>query len=473
MQKNKIKFTPPHVLSSLPRFSPILVGLSGGADSSALLHLLCEYGERTGCRIFAAHVNHGIRGEEYGFEADRDEKFCRETCRKLGVELFVRSIDIPALAKSSGRSLETEAREARYAFFAEIMRENNIRILATAHNLDDKLETQIFNLCRGCGIDGLIGIPATRELDGVEGGIVIRPLLDCEKSDILEYCKEQDIEYVTDSTNLEDDCTRNEIRHKIIPELSRLFPSLKKATARLSENAREDAELITNEAKRLLNESGGVIYTEKLLSSPPSVAKRVLMLAFRETSNASLEAVHLSDLLSLAENKKNGAVISLPGEFEAKIMDGVLFFQKKDEGKAQERVEYSKKLDMGLNAIENTPFAVYLGDSPIENSEIVSADGAKYELFASAVLNIENINSLFAKSRAPGAFIRDGGVNKKIKKLMCDKKIPLSLRDPLPVIYSGETVVYLPKCAVCDEAKPKKESKNIFVAILKEAAGLF
>lgn len=472
MPDKKIKFTQPHVLSSLPCTSPILVGLSGGADSSALLHLLCEYGKSAGCRIFAAHVNHGIRGEEYGFEADRDEKFCRETCRKLGVELFVRSIDVPALARYSGRSLETEAREARYAFFAEIMRENGIRILATAHNLDDKLETQIFNLCRGCGIDGLVGIPAIRELEGVEGGIVIRPLLDCEKSDILDYCKKENIEYVTDSTNFENDCTRNEIRHRIIPELSRLFPSLKKATARLSESAREDAEFITGEAKRFLDKSGGVIYAEKLLSLHPSVAKRVLILSFEKIANASLESVHLSDLLSLAENKKNGALVSLPAKVEAKITDGVISFHKKDEKEAQDSIEYSKKLSPGLNPIENTPFAVYLGDSPIENSEIMSADGIKYEIFASAILNIENIDSLFAKSRAPGASVRDGGVNKKIKKLMCDKKIPLSLRNTLPVIYLGKTAVYLPRCAVCDEVKPKKDSKNIFAVILMQTPGV-
>ena len=182
-------FKDPSRLSGYAKDSAILLGLSGGADSSLLLHLLCEYAKTTGAKILAAHINHGIRTEEYGNEADRDEEFCRKLCKDLGVELFVSRLDIPQMAAESGRSVEAEAREARYEFFAKVMRENNVKILATAHNASDNIETQIYNLARGCGIDGLCGIPESRALDSVEGGIVIRPILSASKDEILEYCE--------------------------------------------------------------------------------------------------------------------------------------------------------------------------------------------------------------------------------------------------------------------------------------------
>ena len=117
-------FKEPSYLSGYTEDSPILLGLSGGADSSALLHMLCEFSKGSNAPIFAAHVNHGIRTEEYDNEADRDEEFCHKLCSSLGVKLFVKRLDIPKMAAESGRGVEAEAREARYAFFSEIMQEN-------------------------------------------------------------------------------------------------------------------------------------------------------------------------------------------------------------------------------------------------------------------------------------------------------------------------------------------------------------
>ena len=249
-------FKDPSHLSGYGKESPILLGLSGGADSSALLHLLCGYASKAGASIFAAHLNHGIRTEDYGNEADRDEEFCRELCQRLGVELFVKRLDIPKMAAKSGRSLESEAREARYEFFSEIMREKGIKILATAHNADDNLETQIYNISRGCGIEGLVGIPEVRPLESVDGGIVIRPILSAEKREILEYCKTNSIPYVTDSTNNEDEYTRNAIRHRIIPILEEMFPHLKRSSQKVSATAGEDADFILSTARQIVSENG-------------------------------------------------------------------------------------------------------------------------------------------------------------------------------------------------------------------------
>ncbi len=450
-------FKAPHLLSLREPSSPILLGLSGGADSTALLHLLCQYARESGAEIFAAHINHGIRTEEYGGEADRDEQFCRETCKRLGVKLFVKRLDIPKMATASGRSLESEAREARYAFFADIMQENNIKILATAHNADDNLETQIYNLSRGCGIDGLVGIPETRTIDSVEGGIVIRPILEAEKQEIIEFCQNNSIDYVTDSTNFEDDYTRNAIRHKIIPILSELFPTVKRSSLRLSELSGEDSDFILASAKQFLLECGDKLPVQRLKQLHPSVAKRVIMLAFEKISRATLEYVHLSDILSLLDSVKNGAAVSLPEKMRACVVDGYLTFEA-DKKERQRAIEYSVELTSGLNLIAGTQFALLMCEGALPES----VDG--YSLYASARLKSEGLGTLCAKNRREGLTILDGGVNKKLKKLMCDKKVPLYDRDTLPLVFSGDELIYAPLCAVNDNARARgKEAINVAV----------
>ena len=466
MQKQMIKFTEPHLISGYSATEPILVALSGGADSSALLHLLAQYGKRTNTLVIAAHVNHSIRGEEYNFEADRDEEFCLSLCSSLDIPLFVKKVDVPSLAETSGRSLETEAREARYSFFASLMREQNIRILATAHNADDNLETQLFNLSRGCGIDGLIGIPETREMDGVDGGIVIRPILRSEKAEIIAYCEENGINYVTDSTNFEDDCTRNAIRHRVTPALLDIFPQAKRSAGKLAASAAQDSDFILCEAKKYLS-SHPRLDVGDLPSLHPALCKRVLMTAFEQASNATLESTHLDALLSLLANQKNGASISLPGKMQSTVIDGILHFSKESNGTKKEMQPYSVKLDLGLNIIENTPFAVLLSANEGENPP--SPDG--YSLYSSAKIRISTHDSLYATSRTPGAFVRDGGVNKKIKKLMCDKKVPLLDRDTLPLIYEGESAAYIPLCAVSDASKPARgDQTNLQIQIFKKTS---
>ena len=238
-------FRSPALLSGMSEDTPILVGLSGGADSSALLHMLSVYREKCGAKIYAAHVNHGIRGAE----ADRDEEFCREYAGSLGVEIFVLRADVPALAKERGESVETAARALRYSYFEQIMRENNIPILATAHNANDNLETVIFNIARGSGLSGVCGIPECRRTDH---GIVIRPILSMEKREIIEYCRDNAISFVTDSTNIDTDYTRNLIRAEIIPVMQRINSGAVKNAIRMSESLREDMLCLDHMADELI-----------------------------------------------------------------------------------------------------------------------------------------------------------------------------------------------------------------------------
>lgn len=188
----------------------ILTAVSGGADSVALLRVLAALG----CNCIAAHCNFHLRGDE----ADRDEAFVRKLCHDLGIELRCTDFDVEAYKKSHGVSTEMACRELRYEWFERQRAALDCSVIAVAHHRDDNIETFFLNLVRGSGITGLAGIKPCN-------GKIVRPLLGSSRDEILNYLETLGQDYVTDSTNLENDYARNKIRNVLLPEISRLFPS--------------------------------------------------------------------------------------------------------------------------------------------------------------------------------------------------------------------------------------------------------
>ena len=204
----------------------IVAGLSGGADSVALLHWLCSLREEYNLGLVAAHVNHGLRGEE----SDEDEQFCCALCAGLGVPLHICRVDLSGL--TSG--IEESARGVRYAFFAEFERK-----IALAHTLSDRMETFLMNAGRGSALRGLCSIPPVR-------GQIVRPLIECTRAQVEEYCAANNLSYRTDSTNTDTTYRRNLIRHEVMPRLAwepeplrRLFRSLETDEGYLSNEAEQ------------------------------------------------------------------------------------------------------------------------------------------------------------------------------------------------------------------------------------------
>jgi tRNA(Ile)-lysidine synthase len=417
--------------------TPILVGLSGGADSSALLHMLSVYREKCGAKIYAAHVNHGIRGAE----ADRDEEFCREYAGSLGVEIFVLRADVPSLAKERGESVETAARALRYSYFEQIMRENNIPILATAHNANDNLETVIFNIARGSGLSGVCGIPEYRRTDH---GVVIRPILSMEKREIIEYCRDNAISFVTDSTNIDTDYTRNLIRAEIIPVMQRINSGAVKNAIRMSESLREDMLCLDNMADELIERQAdrSSIGLQSFRSSPASVANRALIKLYGElTGGKTLEMTHVNALRELAARAVPHSSVSLPAGIVGVIEREALCLCT--ETKIPEAEDYSIALCEGSNPISQTNTEIFIGNS----------QNAKNVYKKAIILYIDSAKikgELFARSRKPGDSIRTRGMTKSLKKLLCEKKIPLELRARLPIICDSDGILAVPFVAVRD-----------------------
>jgi len=209
----------------------IVVAVSGGADSIALLHAMHSLRETLGINVFACHINHNLRGEE----SLRDENFVRDFCNRLGVPLSVFSIDVKSNIEKH-ESIEERARKMRYSCFDMVCGEKNAR-LATAHTASDNAETVFINILRGTGTKGLAGIPPVRDN-------IIRPIIRCTREDIEKYCTENGLEYVTDSSNLSDDYTRNKLRHHLIPMLKEFNPSVFEAVSRMTSAVYDDNALL-------------------------------------------------------------------------------------------------------------------------------------------------------------------------------------------------------------------------------------
>ena len=309
----------------IPAGGRVLVALSGGPDSTALTLLLCEL-ERTGSFTVAgvAHLNHGVRAE-----ADADEAFCRNLAAQLGIEFRSERVDVLALSKAEGRSLEDAGRRARYAFLERVRAELRADVVATGHTRNDQAETFLLRLIRGAGPRGLAGIYPV-------AGVVIRPLIDVRREDLLEWLASRNQPYCDDATNADVGIPRNRVRHELLPLLERSFsPGIVEVLSREAEIARADHEYLENVAIEyadliVLRNSGGERTPLSSLPSPAdivaveldaagvaalphAVAARLARLALAVLApDRFVSSEHVEAVVALASGE--AASVSLPGQ---------------------------------------------------------------------------------------------------------------------------------------------------------------
>ena len=216
----------------------VLVAVSGGADSVAMLLALDELKRLLGIRLTVAHLNHHIRGNE----AKKDAEFVRKLAAGLKIPFVGGDADVPRLAKSRGLSIEMAAREARYEFLADAARKKGADVIATAHTADDQAETVLLKLCRGAGSRGLSGIPRETTINGVR---VVRPLLDVTRVEIESFLRRKKQAWREDRTNRDTAYLRNRVRHELLPMLeSKLNPGIREALLRTADILREEDDLL-------------------------------------------------------------------------------------------------------------------------------------------------------------------------------------------------------------------------------------
>ncbi len=391
----------------------VLCALSGGADSVCLLVCLSRLAEEMGFSLLAAHVNHGIRGDE----AARDEAYCQILCNAIHVPLFTAYIDVPALSR--GRSEEEVGREERYAFFYKLCEERGIDKIAVAHNKNDDVETVFLRLLRGSSVFGLGGISR-------KNGNIIRPLLDISRAEIEEYLSRCGIAYMTDSTNQSDAYMRNFVRHNILSKLEYLNKDYLDTIQRTAKRIKETAEFIEQAARRDYGEITPVLDVKKLAILPKPLAEYVAangayLAGVKEISQKQLEA-----LLSLVQARSGKRIQLSRGYTVQRVYDTLVFL------KEEESVDYCVKLSMGDTYIEEADYTVSVKKAKR------GIDKAKIRW------------PLYARPRKEKDTIRPVGMTgeKKIKALYIDDKLPLTKRKSYPLIISDDKVIYaLGRCS--------------------------
>lgn len=300
----------------------IVVAVSGGADSVALLHGLVELQPRA--RLIAAHFHHGLRGAA----ADADAAFVAEVCRGLNVLCAIGRAQPGEV--SGGDGLEAAARDARYRFLAEVAREHGARYLAVAHTWNDQAETILHRLLRGTGLDGLAGIPRVRPLN--EWTTLVRPLLAVPREIVLEFLHERKLPYRHDGTNDDVDLTRNRIRHELLPLLARDYnPRAADALVRLGTLAEETQAFVQSQLDPLyaavvkLRSDGAVVDVRALARESPFVIRTVLARLWREADWPRQEMSFTQwERLEALLRTKLPATCDLPGRIRVTLADGVL-----------------------------------------------------------------------------------------------------------------------------------------------------
>ncbi len=407
----------------------VAVGFSGGADSVCLLDVLYSLKEEYGITVKAVHVNHNIRGEE----AKSDEFFVRNFCRSRDIELFVFDIDVPSLAKQRKLSLEECGRQVRY----ECYEKAGCDAVAVAHTLSDSIETMLFNLARGTGAKGLAGISPKREPN------IIRPLISCTRKEIEEYCTEKSLEYVTDSTNLSDDYTRNHIRHNIVPAFEKINSDFETSFLRAMNSIREEDDYIESCAKQLLKESKceNGYKLSVLYDSDSAVLKKCILEIIREKMDKPPEAKHIEACFDIVRSGKGK--IELSKDLYIFADGDIISFCRAQNDTVQWKVFFE-------NCVAETPYGKFILDEN-NNFSVDSFDEAKVN------------NKLFISSRLPGDSFtfRKRGVTKSLKKLFNEMKIPLAERNKLAVLHDGENVVWVEDIGVNAMYIPDENSQKI------------
>lgn len=397
------------------------VGVSGGVDSMTLLHFLHENRQVLDIEVVAIHINHGIREE-----SDDEARFVLQKCREMGVRVYKFTIDSPKIAKDKRLSIETAAREGRYGVFDALIRKDIVDRIALAHHQSDQAETILMHIFRGCGVSGARGMELIRD------GYYIRPMLNVSKEDILDYASLHNIDYVEDSSNSDISYTRNYLRHVVMKDILEKWPNAIQAINNFASAVSEDDEYI-----KTLIETNSLSIDDKTVHMPCSyfygssaIYSRIVFQALALIGvKKDIERKHIEMIKNLATNLENGKKIRLPYDIVVSKEYDYLTF----ENNYVEKPQLSRALKCEEFEAPN------FGKVVVKRvkSDAINDENALYFDYRKVPKTAR------WRYREEGdVFEKFGGGTKKIKSIFIDKKIPVRLRDYIPVL-ADENEIYV------------------------------
>ncbi|HEX3031158.1 MAG TPA: tRNA lysidine(34) synthetase TilS [Bacillota bacterium] len=432
----------------------VVVAVSGGADSISLLHILSCLAPELGIELHAVHVNHMLRGEA----AQQDALFTANTCRRLGVPCTVREVDVRSLAKDMNTSKQDAARVLRYRVLMEESSKFRADKIALGHHGDDQAETVLLHLLRGTGLDGLAGMLPLRD------NCYVRPLLEVSRQEIEAYCQEQGLDYCTDATNLEPVYLRNSIRLQLIPLLQRQYnPGLVKGLCQLAGLAREDSDFLRQAADRAFSEmaemGAGSTVTIDLVSFAtlhPAVRRRIIIRAWQAVSGqrVNLEFDQVESVMQLADFGRTGQGWLLPRGVWAEKSYNTLIVRQHT-GHNVEGKQFSSLLPIpGRVELEQLGISISCElvaavEKPDKNTVFLDAE----KLVSPLIVRSRRDGDIFFPQGAPG--------RKKLKEFLIDAKIPRAMRDNIPLVCSGDQIVWVAGMRLADGFGSTPSAKSI------------
>ena len=307
----------------------IVLGVSGGPDSMCMLDMMRELKEEKNINfeIYVAHVNHMIREE-----AIDDEKYVQNYCLKHNIEFFVKRVDVQKIANDKKIGTEEAGRKVRYDFFEEVLQKTGSNKIAIAHNKNDKIETIIMHLLRGSGLSGLKGIEPIRD------NKYIRPLIECERQEIEQYCKNRKLQPRIDKTNFENEYTRNKIRNIVIPYIKKEFnPNIIQTLSRLSEVATDESNYIDLQTQRIYNklliektDKQIILKLKEFNQQEKVIQKRLVLKTIKELNSSTdrIEKIHIEDIIKLCANNIGNKYLTPNKNLKILVKDKKIFFTK-------------------------------------------------------------------------------------------------------------------------------------------------
>lgn len=398
----------------------VLVGVSGGADSVALLKSLISLKETLKIKkISVCHINHNLRDT-----AKRDEDFVRELCEKENIDFYIKSADIKKEKNRLKVSEEEAGRIIRYEFFHKIKEETGAKKIATAHNLNDQVETFFIRLMRGASSDGLVSVKPMREDN------VIRPLIETKREDIENYLKEINQDYVTDETNFTTDYLRNKIRLMLIPYLKENFSFSEQVVLNTIDLLKKDSEYILNDVENILNmgiikDKGVQFPLDALINTHDAVLSRAVKTVLKNLYNVSVSKTKLDSLIKLIKDGKTGKEIKLSSDLYGYIEYDKFIIKNKEI-----KEEYCLDLKLGDNIVKEAGFIINISEEIKKGKDCIL---------------VSDISSLKVRCKKEGdkVYIKNVG-HKKVKELFIDKKVPREIRKTYPVILNNNEIIWIP-----------------------------
>ncbi len=418
----------------------IVVGVSGGPDSMALLYLLYDLRDDLECNLHVAHLDHKLRGEE----SKADAAFVEEHARKLGLPVTLEALDVSKMVLP-GESLESGARRIRYEFYEKIIVSTGASKIALGHNADDQAETVMMRLLRGSGAQGLGGIPPVR------GSKFIRPLIEVSRSEIDEYLEQLQLKPRQDSSNLSTVYERNKVRLELIPMLEREYrPNIKQILQQTGDILRAEDDLLTDLARESMENCvqfpdvrTAIIRISDFRGYHLALQRRILRLAIEKLTGdlSGFDYDHIRDVLDLALSGTTGSVVNLPQCVSAeKVYDELILRPGRMETHIEPfdyrvRIPGETKIpELGLSIITMGPEEVYTG-------ELQPDEDRFREIFDCSKIRGE----LHLRNRRPGDRFRPLGMSgmKKLKDFFIDEKIPRGSRDRIPILTDATNILWV------------------------------